>query len=185
MGKCPNCGRNVASDAVFCPNCGKQKPNDPTFKQRAGCVIGVIVMILVGLNSLCSKCSSGSSPESTPTSLTNGQYVSFPNISFQQNSTDFTEDSYAALDSVVSFMSNHPDVKFEIGGHTDSAGAEQLNLDISESRAQAVKDYLVSKGIAARRLSIRGYGESNPIADNSTSEGRALNRRITFQLLSQ
>lgn|GEM_PF-6715609 len=61
--KCPNCGRNVASDAEFCPGCGKKKPNDATTGQKVGCFIAIIVLILAGLNSLCSKCSPGSAPQ--------------------------------------------------------------------------------------------------------------------------
>jgi outer membrane protein OmpA-like peptidoglycan-associated protein len=69
---------------------------------------------------------------------------------------------------------------FEIGGHTDNVGAEDRNLALSENRAKAVMDYLVSKGVASNRLTFKGYGASRPLADNATADGRSRNRRIEF-----
>ena len=77
----------------------------------------------------------------------------------------------------------NPDVitlKIEIGGHTDNSGLEKDNEDLSKSRAKSVNDYIVSKGIAAERLTYKGYAASKPIADNKTAEGKAKNRRTEF-----
>jgi len=79
-------------------------------------------------------------------------------------------------------MAEFKDSDFHIGGHTDSVGSAKLNQSLSESRAKAVLDYLVSKGIAADRLSSKGYGEDTPIASNKTRSGRAKNRRVEINL---
>ncbi|MCV5900774.1 OmpA family protein, partial [Escherichia coli] len=75
-----------------------------------------------------------------------------------------------------------PDIKVEIGGHTDSKGSDAYNLSLSDKRSKSVKDYLVSKGVAAGRMTTRGYGESMPVADNNTDEGRELNRRVELKV---
>ena len=75
-------------------------------------------------------------------------------------------------------------MKIEIGGHTDNTGDKARNKALSQSRAKAVKDYLVSKGVDATRLSAIGYGDTKPLADNKTEEGRAKNRRTVFKVLS-
>jgi outer membrane protein OmpA-like peptidoglycan-associated protein len=75
-------------------------------------------------------------------------------------------------------------MKIEIGGHTDNTGDKARNKALSQSRAKAVKDYLVSKGVDATRLSAIGYGDTKPLSDNKTEEGRAKNRRTVFKVLS-
>ncbi len=76
-------------------------------------------------------------------------------------------------------------MKIEIAGHTDSVGSEMYNLRLSEARANAVRDYLIQHGISPDRLIAKGYGESRPIAPNTTREGRAKNRRVEFTVISQ
>jgi OOP family OmpA-OmpF porin len=82
-------------------------------------------------------------------------------------------------------LKKHPQVRVEIGGHTDSIGSSSYNLELSALRAQSVKSYLIEHGISPDRLTTRGYGESMPIASNATPAGRALNRRIEFRILSK
>jgi outer membrane protein OmpA-like peptidoglycan-associated protein len=82
------------------------------------------------------------------------------------------------LDSAVTILNRFSDMRVEIQGHTDSIATEQYNIGLSNRRANAVKDYLMSKGIAASRLTTRGMGETSPAADNGTAAGRALNRRV-------
>jgi outer membrane protein OmpA-like peptidoglycan-associated protein len=79
-------------------------------------------------------------------------------------------------------MKEFKDSNFKVEGHTDSQGSEKLNQTLSETRAKAVLDYLVSKGIDASRLTSKGFGESTPIASNRTSRGRAQNRRVEINL---
>jgi OOP family OmpA-OmpF porin len=71
-----------------------------------------------------------------------------------------------------------PDFRVEIRGHTDSKGAADYNQKLSERRAEAVRDYFISKGVPASQMTTKGYGSTKPIADNATEEGRAVNRRI-------
>jgi outer membrane protein OmpA-like peptidoglycan-associated protein len=82
------------------------------------------------------------------------------------------------LDSAVTILNRYPDMRVEIQGHTDSVGTEQYNIGLSNRRANSVKDYLMSKGIAESRLQTRGFGETSPATSNDTAAGRALNRRV-------
>jgi len=82
------------------------------------------------------------------------------------------------LDNVVEVLKNNPDMKLSIDGHTDSTGTAKYNKALSIRRADAVRDYLVKKGIDKKRLTVKGYGLTKPIADNKTKEGRAKNRRV-------
>jgi outer membrane protein OmpA-like peptidoglycan-associated protein len=81
-------------------------------------------------------------------------------------------------------MQQNPGIKIEIGGHTDDKGSDDYNLTLSEGRAQSVKDYLIEKGIAADRMTAKGYGETEPISSNATDQGRAENRRVEFTILA-
>jgi outer membrane protein OmpA-like peptidoglycan-associated protein len=84
------------------------------------------------------------------------------------------------LDKAVKVLNDHPDIKIEIGGHTDSTGSREYNLDLSRRRARSVKEYFLKKGIDDKRLTTRGYGPDKPVDDNETPEGRSHNRRIEF-----
>jgi OmpA-OmpF porin, OOP family len=99
-------------------------------------------------------------------------------VTFETNSAKLTPDSQAVLDHVVFSLRDWTNVKVEIGGHTDAAGSDDHNLSLSQARADSVRDYLVSQGVDGSRLVAKGYGESDPIADNKTAHGRAKNRRV-------
>ena len=101
-------------------------------------------------------------------------------IQFNSGSTTISVDSYPLLEELADIVSSCDGVTVEIQGHTDSAGDEQANLRLSQRRAEAVLQYLADEGIDVARLNARGYGETEPRADNSTREGRAQNRRIEF-----
>jgi OOP family OmpA-OmpF porin len=75
-------------------------------------------------------------------------------------------------------------VQVELQGHTDSRGADAYNLELSQRRADSVRDYLISQGLDARRLQARGYGETQPIADNATKAGQAENRRVVMKVIA-
>ena len=101
-------------------------------------------------------------------------------VLFETESNALSEEGVEDLDAIVELLAQCEGVPVEVAGHTDSTGDADFNLGLSNRRAQAVVDYLIEQGIPAERLEAVGYGESKPVADNDTAEGRALNRRIEF-----
>ena len=84
------------------------------------------------------------------------------------------------INEIAALMKEHADLKFSIEGHTDSDGEDSSNLQLSEQRALAVKDALIALGVDATRMQHKGHGESVPVAENSSPEGKANNRRVEF-----
>ena len=103
-------------------------------------------------------------------------------VNFESNSDRVLAGATAVLDDVVAAMERNPTIKIEIGGHTDSVGSAEANASLSARRAQTVHDYLAANSVSVNRMSVRGYGESQPIADNETDEGRAQNRRVVLRI---
>lgn len=99
-------------------------------------------------------------------------------VNFDFDKATIRPDDFERLDKDVATLKEWGNVKVEVAGHTDSIGTDEYNMGLSLRRADAVRNYLVDKGIAADRLSVKGYGESQPVADNATSEGRFQNRRV-------
>jgi len=106
------------------------------------------------------------------------QYCSILDIQFEINKSTVQREAEEKLDTVVTFMQKYPNTTAVIEGHTDEVGASGDNMRLSQSRADSMVNYLASKGIARTRLQAVGYGETRPIADNSTEIGKRLNRRI-------
>ena len=106
-------------------------------------------------------------------------------VNFETDSAEINPSSFPVLDGVARILADNPDVRVEISGHTDNVGGRAHNQRLSEARAQSVKNYMVSRGIAEARLDARGYGMSRPSGPNDTEEGRASNRRIEFTRLDQ
>jgi len=105
-------------------------------------------------------------------------------IYFDANKTIINPTAAKALDRNGSILKGNPQLKVEIGGHTDSIGPEEANEKISEKRALSAKKYLQDKfNIPESQLMIKAYGSSKPIADNKTQEGRSKNRRVEFQII--
>jgi len=105
-------------------------------------------------------------------------------INFASGKAIIPPSEYPVLDQVVEVLKANKNVTVEIGGHTDAVGTETYNQGLSERRAQSVRNYLIQRGISASRLSARGYGEYQPVAPNTTRDGRSQNRRIEFTVLS-
>ncbi len=101
-------------------------------------------------------------------------------VTFRTGSAEITEDSYQNLDAVYEQLAKYNDRKFEIAGHTDNTASDKINIKLSLDRANAVREYLINRGIEAGRLVGKGYGSSRPKADNKTAAGRSINRRIEF-----
>jgi outer membrane protein OmpA-like peptidoglycan-associated protein/tetratricopeptide (TPR) repeat protein len=111
--------------------------------------------------------------------------VVLKNIFFDFNKYEVKPTSQVELDKVVQLLSDNPTVKIQIAGHTDNIGTNVDNLKLSENRAKAVIAYLAGKGIDPKRLSFKGYGASQPIADNKTEEGMAMNRRTELKVIGR
>ena len=94
-------------------------------------------------------------------------------------------ESYIELNRVVKILQNYPDIKIEIGGHTDNVGVEVFNQYLSEMRAQSVLNYLISKSINPNQITSKGYSSSKPITDNSTDSKKAKNRRVEIKFIKK
>ena len=112
-----------------------------------------------------------------------GTTIILRNIFFDFNKATLRPESKVELERVYTILTENPRMKVRIAGHTDSIGSEEYNQRLSEARAKAVYDYLISRGISADRLSYIGYGESRPIDTNETSEGRQNNRRVELEII--
>jgi len=111
--------------------------------------------------------------------------VVLKNIFFDVNQYDIKPASGMELDRVVALLKDNPTVKIQIEGHTDNVGSTADNKKLSENRARAVVDYLIAKGIPAARLQAKGFGATQPVADNASAEGRAQNRRTALKVLAK
>ncbi len=127
---------------------------------------------------LCSDTPAGRTVDRT--GCATGDEIVLRGVGFAWNSTQLTPDSRRLLDDVAKRLNSHPDVYFEVAGHTDSTGSAESNRTLSTLRAEAVRDYLLTKGVSADRLVAVGYGEKRPVADNNDESGRALNRRVSL-----
>ena len=107
------------------------------------------------------------------------------NVFFDTNKFDLKKASEVELDKLVEYLTFNAKLHILITGHTDSVGTPESNQILSENRAKAVYQYLINHKISASRLSFKGYGETRPIADNGTEEGRQTNRRTEFEVVSK
>jgi outer membrane protein OmpA-like peptidoglycan-associated protein len=114
-----------------------------------------------------------------------GAKIILQNIFFDFDKATLRPESAAELNRLTKLLNDVPTMKIEISGHTDNIGSNQYNKQLSAARAKSVVDYLINKGISAGRLTSVGYGETQPIASNETEEGRQINRRTEFKVLSK
>jgi len=103
-------------------------------------------------------------------------------VNFDFDNATIRPDGKPILDQAARTLADERQVSVVVGGHTDAVGSDMYNQGLSERRAKSVKAYLIGQGIAAGRLDVRGYGESMPVADNDTDEGRAQNRRVELEV---
>jgi len=109
-----------------------------------------------------------------------GIKVKIENLFFATNKTVILPQSEQAMSDLASFLLANPGVTIHITGHTDAVGTDEANQILSEGRANAVRQNLIDRGVAAERMTAEGKGEKEPVADNDTEEGRQLNRRVEF-----
>jgi outer membrane protein OmpA-like peptidoglycan-associated protein len=105
------------------------------------------------------------------------------NCTFETGKATLQPEAYKVLDELVDYLKRKDDEKIEVGGHTDNVGKAESNLVLSTNRANTVRAYLLTKGIAPDRVTSKGYGMTVPIAENTTTEGRALNRRTEVKII--
>lgn len=117
-------------------------------------------------------------------SLVKGANITLRNILFATGKHDLLPGSFVELEKVAALLQENGLLNVQINGHTDNVGKQQDNQLLAENRARAVVEFLVSRGIAAKRLSYKGFGAAVPVADNSTEEGRAVNRRTEMLVVS-
>jgi outer membrane protein OmpA-like peptidoglycan-associated protein len=114
-----------------------------------------------------------------------GSVARLNNIFFDLNKSTLTSDSYNELKKLIKVLNTYPNMKIEIGGHTDNVGSETYNLDLSNKRAKSVYDYLISKGVSSSRLTYKGYGKSKLILNGDSEEANQINRRVEFLILQK
>lgn len=117
------------------------------------------------------------------TPLEVGQSVDIENIFFETGKSKLKPESYRSLNALVDFFNEYPNVKVEVGGHTDNVGSAALNKRLSQARAQSVADYIIEQGIGKERFQAKGWGMDKPKASNKTKKGRAQNRRVDFTIM--
>ncbi len=113
-----------------------------------------------------------------------GDIIQLPGVDFSTGSAQLTSRAAGLLDRLVTVLEKNQSLRFEIAGHTDNVGTETNNRRLSKRRASAVMTYLVLKGVASDRLMAQGYGESSPISDNRSAEGRKQNRRVELRVVA-
>lgn len=119
----------------------------------------------------------------TSTSATKKSFI-LNKLNFTLNQSKINKDASTQLDSIVTVLKANASMRIEISGYTDNVGSETSNKTLSENRAKAVYDYFVSKGIENKRMTYAGYGQLNPIGDNSTEEGKKQNRRVEIKFIA-
>lgn len=107
------------------------------------------------------------------------------NVHFETGKSTLTASSYVALNQLVEALKAKPSLVIEIAGHTDNVGTYENNLSLSQARAESVRNYLLSKGIAPERVQAKGYADTQPVASNDTEQGRAKNRRTEVRIISE
>ena len=113
-----------------------------------------------------------------------GDVIELPGVNFETNSDRLVPGAESVLNEAAATLAQNPDLAVEVAGHTDSDGAAAYNASLSERRARTVRNYLVERGANGDNLSVRGYGEEAPVADNGTAAGKAANRRVELRILN-
>lgn len=108
--------------------------------------------------------------------------IKLPGVNFESNRATLLPGAETVLNNAAETLKRNPEIKVEVAGHTDSDGAAEYNQSLSARRAETVRAYLEARGVAADRMTTRGYGEAEPIADNSTATGKAQNRRVVLRV---
>lgn len=192
--QCPSSAANAKVDAMGCEmdsdmdgivDSKDSCPSTPanTKVDSIGCIPDTDMDGVADNMDNCPGTASGTQVDSKGCKLE--ETIVLKGVKFETGSDQLTADSETELNDIANTMKKYSTMVVEVSGHTDNRGAESFNQRLSGKRAQSVVDYLVNKGVAADRLKAKGYGSSNPIADNNTAAGRAENRRVELQILQR
>jgi outer membrane protein OmpA-like peptidoglycan-associated protein len=189
--KCPNTPAGTPVDANGCPKDSDSDgvadtldkcPNTPagTTVDASGCPSDSDGDGVANANDKCPNTPPGTKVDAVGCTelFTGGTTLVLEGVYFETGKSAIKAESGAVLDRVAESLVGNPDVKVEVGGHTDNTGSKATNTRLSTARAKAVMDYLISKGVDKSRLTAVGYGPTKPVADNKTVAGRAANRRV-------
>jgi len=189
--KCPNTPAGTAVDASGCPkdsdgdgvaDATDRCPGTPAGTKVGpfGCPLDADGDGVTDDKDECPATTAGVSVDSKgcPSPFQKGEALILKGVNFQTGKATLLPASQGMLDQVAHSLIDNPDVNVEVGGHTDNVGSEATNLRLSQARADAVREYLIGKGVPAERITAKGYGEGNPVASNATVAGRASNRRV-------
>ena len=118
-------------------------------------------------------------------SIAIGNVITLDNVLFKRGTSELIAGSSKELDLVVEVLNDNPGIKILLKGHTDNTGDPVKNVELSEERVRAVKDYIINQGVNAFRVTGKGYGGNEPIASNATEATRKLNRRVEFEVIEE
>ncbi len=188
---CPNTPVGTPVDARGCPKDSDgdgvtdtldRCPNTPTGTtvDSQGCAVDTDGDGVINANDKCPTTPAGTKVDAVgcPALFGTGASLVLQGVNFETGKATLLPESQTVLDGVAASLVDNPTVTVEVGGHTDNTGRRASNLKLSEARANAVRDYLIAKGVQASQLTARGYGPNQPVSDNTTVAGRAANRRV-------
>jgi outer membrane protein OmpA-like peptidoglycan-associated protein len=189
--KCPSTPAGTVVDATGCPadadhdgviDANDRCPDTPAGAtvDRTGCLPDSDGDGVTDDRDQCPATAAGVSvdPKGCPSVFQAGKPLVLKGVNFQTGKATLLPASQGVLDQVAQSLVDNPDVNVEVAGHTDNSGSDAANLRLSQARADAVRQYLIGKGVPADRITAKGYGEANPVANNATAAGRAANRRV-------
>lgn len=171
-------GDGIADEDDQCPNTPENAPVDEN-----GCALDTDNDGVFDYKDRCPDTEEGAEVDDNGCPVESLARGALKDVVFKSGSPELTLNSKSILNSVAEELKKFPDVKVEVQGHSDSSGDAAFNLQLSQKRAESVLEYLVSRGVNRDQLSAVGYGETQPIADNKTREGRAQNRRVELEWL--
>ncbi len=190
LDKCPDTPAGVKVTADGCPvdtdgdGIADYKDKCPTVPAPGtpdGCPLDGDGDGIVDANDACPTVPAPGTPDGCPPKVEAApapQKLTLEGVNFDNDSAKLRSESFVILDNAAKTLKEWGDVKVEVAGYTDSVSSDAYNLSLSQRRAETVRAYLIDKGVAADRLTAKGYGEANPVADNATAEGRFKNRRV-------